>query len=159
VLDTMVVDPRGSLTIGTADNPVDPAVTVEIIIADEGDIDVDWDPLLLSRGLILHGQARIHGAAKTTHLKVATDPRAGDTTVHLSRTPSNWTVGDTLVIAGSRFSGWKWDNDIRAVRYHDTQDEVRTITAISGNQITLDRALNHDHISPRADLKVSVANF
>lgn len=159
ILDTLVVDPRGSLTIGTADNPVNPATTVEIIIADEGNIDVDWDPLLLSRGLILHGQTRIHGAVKTSHMKVATDPRAGDTTLQMHTSPQNWRVGDTLVIAGSRFSGWKWDNSIGAVRYHDTQDEVRTITALSGRQITLDRALDYDHISPRADLKISVANF
>lgn len=158
VLDTLVVDPRGSLNIGTLDNPVEAAARVEIIIADAGDIDVDWDPLLLSRGLILHGQTRIHGAAKTPHMKVATDPRAGDTTLQMRSAPQNWQVGDTLVIAGSRFSGWKWDNSIRAVRYHGTRDEVRTITAINGGQVTLDRALDHHHISPRADLKVSVAN-
>ncbi len=159
IVDTLAVDPRGSLIIGSPSNPVSNAAKVEIIIADNGDIDVDWDPLLLSRGLILHGTTSIHGAAKTTHIKVSTDPLAGDTSIRLQTSPQNWRVGDTLVIAGSRFSGWKWDNSIRAVRYHGTQDEVRTIAAISGSQITLDRPLNHNHISPRADLKVSVANF
>lgn len=159
IVDTLAVDPRGSLIIGSPSNPVSNAAKVEIIIADNGDIDVDWDPLLLSRGLILHGTTSIHGSAKTTHIKVSTDPLAGDTSIRLQTSPQNWRVGDTLVIAGSRFSGWKWDNSIRAVRYHGTQDEVRTIAAISGSQITLDRPLNHNHISPRADLKVSVANF
>ncbi|HEY7886050.1 MAG TPA: G8 domain-containing protein [Cellvibrionaceae bacterium] len=159
IVDTLAVDPRGSLIIGSENNPVSNAAKVEIIIADNGDIDVDWDPLLLSRGLILHGTTQIHGATKTAHGKVAVDPRAGDITLQMSRSPSNWRVGDTLVIAGSRFSGWKWDNSIRDVRYHGTQDEVRTIAAISGRQVTLDRPLNHNHISPRTDLKVSVGNF
>lgn len=159
IVDTLAVDPRGSLIIGSVNTPVSNAAKVEIIIADNGDIDVDWDPLLLSRGLILHGTISIHGAVKTAHMKVATDPRAGDTSLRLQNAPQNWRVGDTLVIAGSRFSGWKWDNSIRAVRYHGSQDEVRTITAISGSEVTLDRPLNHNHLSPRADLKVSVGNF
>lgn len=159
IVDTFAVDPRGTLIIGTETKPVSSDAKVEIIIADNGNIDVDWDPLLLSRGVILHGTTSIHGAAKTAHIKVATDPRAGDTSLRLQSSPQNWHVGDTLVIAGSRFSGWKWDNRIRAVRYHGTQDEVRTITAISGSQVTLDRPLSHDHISPRADLKISVGNF
>lgn len=159
IVDTLAVDPRGSLIIGSANNPVSNAAKVEIIIADNGDIDVDKDPLLLSRGLILHGTTSIHGAVKTAHRKVSTDPRAGDTSIRLQGSPQNWRVGDTLVIAGSRFSGWKWDNSIGAVRYYGTQDEVRTITAISGSQVTLDRPLSHNHITPRADLKVSVGNF
>lgn len=159
IVDTFAVDPRGSLIIGTETNPVSPNAKVEIIIADNGNIDVDWDPLLLSRGLILHGVTRIHGATKAAHIKVATDPRAGDTSIRLQSVPQNWRVGDTLVIPGSRFSGWKWDNSIRAVRYHGTQDEVRTITALNGSQVTLDHPLSHDHISPRADLKISVGNF
>jgi len=159
IVDTLGVDPRGSLIIGTPANPVSSSAKVEIIIADNGDIDVNWDSLLQSRGLILHGTTSIHGAVKTPHIKVSTDPLAGDTSIRLQAAPQNWRVGDTLVIPGSRFSGWKWDNSIRKVRYHGTQDEVRTITAISGNQVTLDRPLTYNHITPRADLKISVGNF
>ncbi|MDQ2076689.1 Ig-like domain-containing protein [Marinimicrobium sp. ABcell2] len=159
IVDTLVLDPRGTLNIGTVDSPISASAQVDIVIADNGDIDVDWDPLLLSRGLILHGTTNIHGAVKTPHLKVATDPVAGDTTLHLNSSTHNWQVGDTLVIPGSRFSGWKWDNDIGAVRYHGTQDEVRTITAVEGDQVTLDSPLIYDHLSPRADLKISVGNF
>ncbi|HEV8079043.1 MAG TPA: G8 domain-containing protein, partial [Marinobacter sp.] len=93
IVDTLAVDPRGSLIIGSENNPVSNAAKVEIIIADNGDIDVDWDPLLLSRGLILHGTTQIHGATKTAHGKVAVDPRAGDITLQMSRSPSNWRVG------------------------------------------------------------------
>ncbi|MCP8900612.1 G8 domain-containing protein [Gilvimarinus xylanilyticus] len=158
-LDTLFVDPRGTLTIGTQSQPVNRSVNAEIVFAANGDIDVDWDPLLLSRGLIAHGTLEIHGAEKVSHLKLATDARAGDSQLHLARSARGWREGDTLVITGTRFSGWKWDNSIREVRYHGTQDEVRTITAVSGSSVTLDAPLQHNHESPRDDLKASVGNF
>ena len=34
----------------------------EIVIANNGDIDVSWDPTLVSRGVISHGAVEIHGA-------------------------------------------------------------------------------------------------
>jgi hypothetical protein len=49
-------------------------VKAEILIAGDGDIDVAWDPSLLSRGVISHGEVEIHGAEKTAFLKVAAAP-------------------------------------------------------------------------------------
>jgi hypothetical protein len=51
-LDTMVTSPDGHLTIGTAADPVQDDVQVEILFINSGDIDTNWDPMLLSRGLI-----------------------------------------------------------------------------------------------------------
>ena len=159
IVDTMVVSMEGTLTIGTADNPVQGGVRADIVIANNGDIDVAWDPQLFSRGIVSHGTVEIHGQEKTSDLKVLTDPMAGDTALTLAEAPLNWQVGDTIVIAGTRYDGYKWDNDIRATRHYEPEDEVRTITAIEDNTIHLDRALEHDHDAPRADLKTSVANY
>jgi hypothetical protein len=74
VVDTMVVSPSGRLEIGTAENPIEADVKAEILIAGDGDIDVAWDPSLLSRGVISHGEVEIHGAEKTAFLKVAAAP-------------------------------------------------------------------------------------
>jgi hypothetical protein len=158
-LDTLEVTEDGQLTIGTGAQPVADPVEVRIRFRSDSDIDVAWDPNLVSRGLVADGDVEIHGQPRTVHIKVAADPLAGDDTLTLAGTPEHWRVGDRIVITGTRYSGWKWDNDINTVRYHGTQDEVRTITAIDGNEITLDEALEHDHVSPRADLKASVANF
>ncbi|MDO3386856.1 G8 domain-containing protein [Gilvimarinus sp. SDUM040013] len=158
-LDTLFVDPRGTLTIGTESQPVHSSAKAEIIIAANGDIDVSWDPLLLSRGVIVHGTLNVHGAAKAPHLKLSSDVFTGNNTISLQSPPQGWRVGDTLVVTGTRFSGWKWDNDIRAVRYHGTQDEVRTITQVSGTTVTLNEPLEFDHSSPRSDLKASIGNF
>lgn len=159
ILDTLLVELTGRLEIGTVDAPIPDGVTVDILIRDIGDIDVANDPTLMGRGIVSRGPVDMHGAIKTAHLKVATDPRLGDQQLVLSAAPDNWSVGDTLILTGTRYSGWKWDNSIGAVRYHGTQDEVLTIASIAGNVVTLNETLAFDHLTPRADLKASVANM
>ncbi len=152
VVDTVIVSTSGRLEVGTQSSPVQ--AKAEILIADNGPLDLSRDPQQLSRGLISEGQVEIHGVAKTSHLKVAVDPRAGDRTLTLQNAPANWQVGDRLVLTGTRFTpganGQSWDSL--------AQDEEVAIQSISGNQITLDRALSFDHSTPRGDLKAYVAN-
>ena len=159
LVDTLFVSPGANLEIGTTTTPIPQGITVDIVIANNGDIDVMDDPSLLSRGLVSQGSVAMHGAPKTVHAKVAQDPQMNDTILAMAQVPDNWQVGDTIVLTGTRYSGWRWDNDILAVRYFGTEDEVLTITAINGANITVDRPLTYDHVSPRADLKASVANF
>lgn len=146
VIDTFLVSSDGKLTIGTKDNPVQGNVQTQILIADNGAIDKKWDPQQLSRGIVSHGTVSIHGQAKTSHLKVAVDPSAGDTTLTLGDTPVNWQVGDRIVLTGTQYV------------VKGTQDEERTITRIDGNRITLDKPLSYNHNTPRNDLKAYVAN-
>jgi len=159
LLDTLEVGMGGELIIGTISDPVQSNVTVHVEFVSDNDIDVIWDPELISRGLVAHGRVEIHGQRKTVHTKVAVDPLAGHNQLQLSEVPVAWRVGDTLVLTGTRYSGWKWDNAIQAVRYHGTQDEVVAIAAIDGALLTLNETLEYDHTTPRADLKASVANL
>ncbi|WP_342078280.1 PA14 domain-containing protein [Yoonia sp. SS1-5] len=154
VVDTFVVSGDGRLEIGTAENPIDANVNVDIVIANNGDIDVSWDPTLLSRGLISHGEAEIHGAQKDSFLKVSEAPMRGDTTLDLAEIPDGWQVGDTIVITGTHKTGWQQWN----AGHVESEDEEVTITAINGTEITFDRALEHDHDTPRDDLFAYVAN-
>lgn len=159
VFDTMVVSPTGKLIVGTESDPIHDDVSVELIVANNGPIDTTWDPMLLSRGVIAHGEASIHGMEKDSHEKVTTDPMAGDTELTFAEIPEGWQVGDTLVIAGTRFEGHGWSHAEQAVVAFPSEDEVRTIVAIEGNKVILDSALEHDHDTPRDDLKTSVANM
>lgn len=156
-VDTMVVTETGKLTIGTEDNPVLPGVEAVISIADNGPIDVDWDPFLLSRGVISQGAVEIFGAEKDTFLKVSVDPMAGDTTLTLESAPEGWHVGDSLVLTGTHLV--QAEVDANGARIDNTQDEELVITAINGNVITLDHPLQFNHDTPRADLKAYVANY
>jgi hypothetical protein len=155
VVDTMVVDTSGRLEIGTEDNPIAANVNAEIVIANNGDIDVSWDPTLLSRGVISHGQVEIHGAEKQAFLTVSEAPMRGENTLSLSEIPDGWQVGDNLVLTGTHQTG----HTGTALGYIESQDEEITITAINGNQITFEPPLEHDHDTPRDDLFAYVANM
>src|SRR6056297_1653278 len=160
IFDTMVVSPTGALVIGTVDNPVDPDVDINLVVANNGPIDTVWDPMLLSRGIIAHGATSIHGAEKDSHEKVVEDPMAGDTSIRFAETPLGWEVGDTIVIAGTRYDGYKWNNDIGGRDLYPPEDEIRVITGISEDGVvSFDDPLDFDHDTPRADLKTSVANY
>lgn len=160
VFDTMVVSPTGSLVIGTDEDPVDPDVNIDLIVANNGPIDTDWDPMLLSRGIVAHGSTEMHGAEKDSHDKVTEDPMAGDTSITFEEPPEGWQVGDTIVIAGTDYTGYAWDNEIDGKRYYPTEDEERVITKIDDDgTVWFDEPLVHDHDSPRDDLKTSVANY
>lgn len=159
IVETLMIESTGRLTIGTKNNPILSDVNVDILIRDTGDIDVVKDPGLMSRGLLARGPVNIHGTKKTSHLKVSADPLAGQNQLILETAPVNWQIGDTLVLAGTKYSGWKWDNDILAVRYHGSQDEILSIASINDNIVTFNETLVYDHFTPRNDLKTSVANM
>ena len=157
VLDTFVISPSGKLEIGTAQNQI--SLKTEILFADNGDINTAWDPQLISRGLISHGEVKIHGQEKLPFSKVQSHPLIGDTSLDLQEIPRNWKIGDTLVITGTLKQGFAWDNNIRRVIYHESQDEVRTITSVNGTRIGIDRPLSFNHTTPRSDLFAYVANM
>lgn len=157
-VDTFVVSPKGHLTIGTVDNPVAENFEAIIQIADNGPIDVAWDPMLLSRGLISHGKIEVHGAEKDTFLRLAEDPMAGDTSLVLEGAPEGWNVGDRLVITGTEM-GTRTRGASGTQREITTQDEELTITRIEGNVIHFAEPLIYDHDTPRGDLKGYVANY
>lgn len=142
-VDTVIGNMGSTFEVGTAVNPIAPNVTARIVFADLGPIDRSVDPKQLGRGAVLAGKTVIFGVAKTHRATVATFPRAGDTTLTLSSTPSGWRVGDEIVVTGSQGS---------------TSEEVRVATAINGATVTLDRPLSLDHVPPKPDLNLWVAN-
>lgn len=142
---TLVSTPGSSVEIGTPEAPIEPGVTAEMVIADTGPIDLAVDPRQLGKGAIFHGRTVIHGAEKTSFVVAAEPPRAGETSLSLAEAPEGWQVGDRLVIAGTKADA--------------TGEETAVITAIEGSTVSLERPLVHDHVPPRADLEVHVANL
>jgi hypothetical protein len=131
-------------------------------------------PLATARlGFMPMGPCRIRGAKKTAHLRVGltgvqTVPAvaAGATTIRLTGlATAAWRVGDTIVILGTEylstvssdpqysgptgyynsasFTGGSRQRNLN--NYQFGQDEQRTITAISGDTITLSAALTFAH--------------
>jgi hypothetical protein len=99
---TLTVLPTGVLQIGSEQDPVAPAMTAELVIADQP-LDTDHDPEELGVGLIGLGTVTMHGAVKSpTFVRLATEPVTGATSLQLSGPVSGWRAGDKVVIPDTR---------------------------------------------------------
>ena len=132
LVDTLVVTMNGSLVIGTAANPIPAQHHASITFTSNGPIDTTWDPNLLSRGLVAMGTVTMFGAATTPYVTLAQNAAQGATTLTLSNAPTNWQVGDEIVLGGT-FTKWNQDEDLH-------------ILGIQGNQVTVS-ALAYAHTS------------
>jgi hypothetical protein len=147
-VDTIVVSLSGRLHIGTQTAPIADNVVARVIIPDAGPIDTEWDPGLVSRGLISRGEVRMYGRYVTPYATLAVDPLAGATSLQFTQIPAGWRVGDELVLAGT------------TVINADFGSERVTITAINGATVSLNRALTYNHDAPNGmGLTVQVANL
>ncbi len=138
----------GELQVGSASNPVDPSVTAQIVFNDVP-IDTTKDPEQFGNGLIGLGKVTMYGAQKSdTFVRLAGEPRAGDTTLTLSQAVTGWRVGDRLVLPDTRqLSSGSLPGEPGFVG----QWEMATIAAISadGRTITLSAPLAYDHLGAR----------
>jgi hypothetical protein len=134
----------GYLTIGTANNPVQSNVSCTITFMDDGALNQTWDPQELSRGLIAHGVTSIYGSTVTSYVALAQSALGGQTTLILATVPTNWQVGDQLVLTGTN--------------PNSNQDEQLQILGINGNQVTVS-PLAYNHVPPAAGLSVYVADL
>lgn len=140
--DTMYIYPPGSLTIGTATNPVAPWVTAEIIITGEA-IDLSKDPSQLTKGLISFGNVSMYGAQKTTFARLATMPKAGATTLEFAEPINGWVAGDRLVVPDSRQAGTQYpEGTAQADLWIEKNVPVQSA---NGTTVTLAAPLKWDH--------------
>ena len=141
----------GVLELGTASNPIAADVTAEIVIANSALGESVPDAEQFGTGIVVLGKLSMHGSVKTpTFVRLAAEPRAGDTTLTLSEAVAGWKAGDRLVLPDTRHikesevTGNGWMNAVN-------QWEERTVQAISpdGRTLTLNSALQHDHLGAR----------
>src|SRR6267154_6010081 len=85
----------------------------------------------VDRGIMLMGGTlNLHGTTTNTWTKLSSTANAGSTSIQVLNAAS-WRVGDEIVLASTDFD--------------PRQAERRTISAISGNKITLDKKLDYMH--------------
>lgn len=145
-VETFFSQASSRFEIGTADEPIPPGIKAQVTIIDEGPIDLEEDYAQISKGMMLMGEVRVYGTEKTSWLPLVSFPKIGDSSISLEEVPAGWEVGDDIVITGT-----EPDNP--------ESDEKRKIAEMSGTSVVLDEPLTRDHISPREDLKVHVANL
>ncbi len=123
---------HGELEIGTEAKPHTHQATITLTdnIKDE-----DFGGLggndRSDRGIMLMGGTlNLHGTEKNSWTKLAQTAAAGSNTIQVL-SPGDWKKGQTIVLASTDFD--------------PHQAEERTIAAISGNTITLDKKLDYMH--------------
>src|SRR5690606_31702871 len=119
---------HGELQIGTPDNPHTRNATITFTDNVKGE---DVMAGMGDRGIMISGGTlNLHGDRTHTWTKLAATAEAGSNTIEVLDA-SGWRVGDEIVLASTD--------------YDPRQAEVRRITAIRGNRLTLDQPLEYMH--------------
>src|SRR6185295_17289973 len=120
---TLLVYEEGALTIGETTAPVPAGITAELVVANRAVTDTNQ----YGTGLLGFGTVHMAGAEKTpTWTRLATEPRAGDTTLTLAQPVSGWRVGDRLILPDTRHLHW---NEVTGWARTSPQWEVLTLSA------------------------------
>src|SRR5216117_2369314 len=124
---------HGELEIGTEKSPHTRKATITFMnnVKDEDISGVGGANDKVDRGIMLMGGTlNLHGTTTNTWTKLSSTANAGSTSIQVLDAAS-WRVGDEIVLASTDFD--------------PRQAERRTISAISGNTITLDKKLDYMH--------------
>ena len=124
---------HGELEIGTEARPHTRKATITFTnnVKDEDIGGMGGTNERSDRGIMLMGGTlNLHGDRTNTWTKLASTANAGSTSIQVLNA-AGWRVGDEIVLASTDFD--------------PRQAERRTISAISGNTITLDKKLDYMH--------------
>ncbi len=119
---------HGELAIGSEASPHTRKATITLTNNVKGE---DVMAGMGDRGIMISGGTlNLHGDRTNTWTKLASTAKAGSTSIQVLNA-AGWRVGDEIVLASTD--------------YDPRQAERRTISAISGNKITLDKKLDYMH--------------
>jgi hypothetical protein len=136
---------HGELAIGTEEAPHKRKATITLTDNVKGE---DVMGGMGDRGIMISGGTlNLHGDRTNTWTKLSKTAEAGGNSIEVLNA-SGWEVGDEIVLASTD--------------YDPRQAERRTISAIRGNKITLDKKLDHMHfgkVTFDVDERGEVANL
>lgn len=135
---------RPVVQIGSPGNPLPANVRAQIQLTYVPGTDEKTWPALICSG----GRLDLHGSPMArTWVKLGSAAKVGDGTVTLESPVDGWRVGDNVIVVTTAMIGL-FDNrttgQIGSVR-DNSQTEERTIKAIDGAVLTLDKPLAYDH--------------
>ena len=142
----------GVLEVGTAAAPIAANVTAEIVIANSPLGGSVADPEQFGTGLMVFGRWSMHGSVKTpTFVRLATEPRAGNTTLTLSQAVVGLEGRRPARPAGHAAHQRERSRPAAAGSTPSTSGKSGRSQAISadGRTLTLNSALQYDHLGAR----------
>jgi hypothetical protein len=144
--------PRPALEVGAPDVPIDAKHTATIRLVYLSVHNKESCPAIVCCG----GRMDFHGAPMSrTWGKLAVGANKGDCAVTLAETVQGWRAGDRVVITDTQGVPSGQRKPPHGLAY---VAEERTIRAIDGSQLVLDRPLEREHVGPDGH-QVEVANL
>lgn len=132
---TLCNHPNGNLYIGMSGTPIASGVLAEVVIADVP-LNSGEDPFQHWNGLVSWGKTRIYGQEKTSKpWRLTAEVTSGVTSLTFSGAPTNWWVGDTLVVPDSRRLGGA-DSNLGALPWEAGYQHVSETGVIASGQAT-----------------------
>ncbi len=128
---TLLVYADGAFSMGSAAAPVGPAVTAELVIADQP-LDTAIDPEQYQHGLLGFGTVTLVGATKTPYVRLTNEVAAGSTTLALEAAPTGWRAGDRLVLPDSKqwfVETYPWKPETEVVTLQSVNGQAAAISA------------------------------
>jgi hypothetical protein len=130
--------PGGLLDVGTVADPIPCGRRVEFIVRDVA-LDATRDPFQWGNGLVNFSKQTRVGCAKTTWTEAAGTLANGATSITLTSAPSNWQVGDELLVPDTATPVFDQDGG------HPRRESTVTIAGITGATVTLSKPLDFEH--------------
>jgi cell surface hyaluronidase len=118
---------HGKLQIGTEEAPFSHKATISLTGTNRDEDVMGMGPKVLG---VMGGTLEVHGEQRLNWTKLGATAAKGATQITLDQAP-DWRPGDRIVISSTD--------------YNPFQAEEATVNAVSGNVVTLDRALAHTH--------------
>lgn len=157
-LTVIQVLPGGSLDFGSASDPVLRKVDLQIkdsplLTGTDGALGPD--PEQFGSGILVFGEWKCFGKQKTAWTTM--QPTTAGATQVIVADASGWNVGDSLLVPDTRKTAYYNPQEINLPNIPQRRESPVTITAISGNVLTLSKPLDFEH-EAQAGLLPYVAN-
>lgn len=145
---------RPALEIGTPNWPIDAKHRAVIRLHYIDGMDKQSCPAIVCCG----GRMDIHGTPMSrTWVKLGATAKKGDFDIALEEPVTGWKPGDRVILTATTRQ-IKTKKTFKPSVKDDTQTEERIVKAINGTKITLDKALDHEHLGD-GDYRGEVANL
>jgi G8 domain len=152
IVDTMLVGANAVVQMGTSTQPLQAGRSAELVIQSRA-AEAPLNVAERTRGILASGRFITNGPDKDNMAALAGDALKNSASLQFKKAPAGWAVGDEVVVTGTRFH-WANSQDQTLL-----ENEVRKITAINGNSVTLDAKLANDHVRADPSFSIFVSNL